>query len=113
VQDRILTLVVVRIVCKKERHGNVVLNLTVPKKGKVWFGLWCLMPLSTIFQLYCGCGGQLYRWRKKGKVFAATCIYDLDFMSLVYLLLSSHPYIFFFFTGSTHPDCQLTQFFLQ
>jgi hypothetical protein len=39
VQDRILTLVVVRIVCKKERHGNVVLNLTVPKKrnGLVWF----------------------------------------------------------------------------
>ena len=38
------------------------LGLEIEDGEEVYFGLWCLTPLATIFQLYCG--GQFYWWSK-------------------------------------------------
>ena len=45
---------------KNRRHVIQKVHLAFVQFG--WLVLWCLMPLSTIFQLYRG--GKLYWWRK-------------------------------------------------
>ena len=63
-------------------HWNWIAVLT-----REWFGLWCLTPLSTIFQLYRG--SQFYWWRKQEYPEKTSDLSQVT-LKLYYLMYQAH-----------------------
>ena len=70
------------------RENRRIKNVQSRNTDKIWFVLWCLTPLSTLFQLYRG--SQFYWWRKP-EYSAKTTECRKSLTNLTHIVVSSTP----------------------